>query len=465
MPESFKVFAPLAANFLLSAPPSKDGWECEILASSMIRQANDTTYFDVPKLWWRSVGDLKLPALVKKLQRWLQSQNLPASDEIVKIMLGMIAVRILDGLDLVSVLKEIRDAVRFADVVQIHMLPEEDASDWSGSLEWGGFRLGALDGSKLVYRCKKAKSVRFETQAREMDGVKSIHSPNTKRTLVDWSDVCWRVRSANIKQYGPTLLDYYHHYCSHIFATAMWSELEDAWLLPQALGLHEFNIRDFERMPGGNTWTILSGLGPSAVHSWIGTTANEEFIKLVDLNKTGAAVTRLADRHHFSLLPKSSLFPLIRSVSRSLVRSTSHMVGGRVDESFLFLIIAIEQVFSEKQNTTQAVVSRTSLVTHQFLKLNFQDAQKKVGRLYDSRSKLVHAGVSVTTEDLLDANDLGEAVLKCLLRLACGPHAQEKTLHESWLKRLDYFIAGIEAGKPPSDADLIENGIIDSPTP
>lgn len=465
MPETFKVFAPFAAHLRLSAPSSKDGWECEILASSMIRQANEAAFFDVPELWWRADGDLRLPALTKKLQRWLQSQNLPASDEIVKIMLGMIAVRILDGVDLVSILKEARDTVRSADVIQIHMLPREVSSEWSGSLEWGGFRLGALDGSKLVYRCKKAKSVRFEALAREMDGVKSIQSPITKRSLMDWSDVCWRVRSSNIKRYGPTLLEYYHHYCSRIFAKTMWSDLEDAWLLPQALGLHQFDIRDFERMPGGNTWTILSGLGPSSAHSWIGTTANEDLIKLVDLERTGAAVTRLANRYRFGTLPNSSLFPLIRGVSRSLVRSTSHMIGGRVDESFLFLIIAIEQVFSEKKNTTQAVVSRTSLVTHLFLKLSYQETEKKVGRIYDVRSRLVHGGISVTTEDLLEANDLGEAVLKCLLRLANSAYAQDNNLHEAWLKRLDYLIAGIEAGKPPSDADLIENGIIDSPIP
>jgi hypothetical protein len=465
MPETFKVLAPFAANLRLSAPVSSEGWECEMLASSMIRQANETTFFDVPELWWRAEGELRLSALTKKLQRWLQSQKLPASDEIVKIMLGMIAVRVLDGVDLVSILKEMREAVRSVDVVQIHMLPDDETSEWSGSLEWGGFRLGALDGSKLVYRCRKAKSVRFEAQAREMDAVKSIHSPSTKRALVDWSDVCWKVRSSNIKRYGPTLLEYYHHYCSNIFATAMWSELEDVWLLPQALGLHYFNIRDFERMPGGNTWTILSGLGPSSVHSWIGTTANEKIIRLVDLEKTEATVNRLADRYHFSALPNSSLFPLIRSMSRSLVRSTSHMIGDRVDESFLFLIIAIEQVFSEKQNTTQAVVSRTALVAHRFLKLNYKDAEKKVARLYDGRSKLVHAGESVTPEYLLEANDLGEAVLKCLLRLACGQPALDQNLHESWLKRLDYLVAGIEAGKPPSDADLIENGIIHSPTP
>lgn len=465
MPETFKVFSSLASDFRLSAPSSSDGWECEVLASSMIRQANELAFFDVPKLWWRANGELRLPALMKKLQRWLQSQNLPASDEIVKIMLGMIAVRTMDGVNLVSILQEMQEAVRAVDVVQIHMLSEEDTSEWIGSLEWAGFRLGPLDASKLAYRCRKAKSVRFEAQARELDGVKSVQSPSTKRTFLDWSDVCWRVRSSNIKRYGPTLLEYHHQYCAHIYAAAMWSELEDAWLIPQALGLHHFSVRDLEKMSGSSTWTILSGLGPSSVHSWIGTTANEEVIRRVDLEKTEAAVIRLADHHNFGALPKSSLFPLIRSVSRSLVRSTAHLLGDREDESFLFLVIAIEQVFSEKQNTTQAVVSRTAIVAHRFLNLSYKEAEKKVARLYDARSKLVHAGASVTTESLLEANDLGEIVLKCLLRLSCGPYAQEKNLHESWLKRLDYLIAGIEAGKPPSEADLIENGIIDSPTP
>lgn len=460
-PETFRTFDPLAKNFRLTAPNVRDGWESKTLAPSRVRCSRDSDFFDVPELWWRPAGEVRLQAFTKKLQYWLQTQKLPASDEIVDILTGMVAVRVLDGVSLVSILNEMQDAVRGVDVVQIQMLPEEDTSEWLGSLEWRGFRLGALDSDKLAYKCRKAKAAWFEAQSRKVDGVKSIQSPVTKRTLMDWSSVCWNVRSSNIKRFGPSLIEHYHQYCSRVFASAMWSEFEDAWLLPQSLGLHQFDIPAFQRMPGGNMWTILSGIGPSSAHSWVGSTEDEAPIKVLDLDRIAASLTSLSEKLHFNALQKSSLFPLIQSVSRSLVRSTSHLMGGRQDESFLFLVIAIEQVFSQKQNTTQAIVSRTSLVTHLFLQVNFQEAQKKIRSLYDSRSKLVHAGESVTVEGLLDANDLGEAVLRCLIRLACSPRAEEENLHESWLKQLDYLIAGIEAGIPPSDTSLIETGIID----
>lgn len=466
MNEIVKVFSTFASTLRLSPPVNgEEGWHEEELASMLILQAEATSTFDLPSIWWRDCGELRFTSFHKRLQRWLQSLQVPSSDEVVNVIIGMIAVRIADGLSLATILQELKDAIKYADVTHVHTLPETTNLDWSESIEWSGFRFESLDSSKIVYRCKKAKSDRFERQARGLDGVPSIHSPVLKQLMLDWSDVCWRVKSSNIKKFGPVLLEHYYQLCAKAYTEQMWEKLEDAWLIPQALGLHFFDLATLKNMPGGNTWTCISGLGLLSAISWMGTSFNAEVIRSLDLQQLEKSVKHLSTRYKFEVVEDSSLHPLVRSVSRSLVRSSSHMIGGRKDESFLFLIIAIEQVFSEKQNTTQAVASRTALIAHRFLKLEYYATERKVERLYDVRSKLVHKGINVTTEDLMEANDLGEIVLKCLLRLACGSHAQDKNLHESWLKRLDYLVAGIEAGKPPSDADLIENGIIDSPAP
>lgn len=466
MNEIVKVFGTFASSLRLSPPPAgEEGWHEEELASMPIVQMEGPSTFDLPSIWWRSCGELRFSAFHKKLQRWLQSLQVPSSDAVVNIIIGMIAIRVSDGLSLEAILQELKNTIKKADVTHVHTLSDDTNLDWSNSMEWAGFRFESLDSSKLVHRCRKAKSDRFEKKALELNEVPSIHSPVVKQQMLDWLEVCWRVKSSNIKTFGVAFAEHYLQLCAKDYTEQMWEQLEDAWLLPQALGLHLFDLTTLRSMPGSNTWTCISRVGMSSALSWMGVSFNAELVNSLDLPRLERSIKNLSARYQFEAVQNSTLHPLIRGVSRSLVRSSSHMIGGRKDESFLFLIIAIEQVFSEKHNTTQAVVSRTSLVAHLFLKWSFQEAQKKVSRVYDVRSKLVHGGVSVVTEDLLEANDLGEAVLKCLLRLARSPRGQDQNLHESWLKRLDYLVAGIEAGKPPSDADLIENGIIDSPLP
>jgi len=60
----------------------------------------------------------------------------------------------------------------------------------------------------------------------------------------------------------------------------------------------------------------------------------------------------------------------------------------------------------------------------------------------------------------LAANKLGIAVFRCLMHLCTTGDANKDGFHERWLKRLDLLVAGFEAEKPPSSAEMAENGIL-----
>ena len=151
------------------------------------------------------------------------------------------------------------------------------------------------------------------------------------------------------------------------------------------------------------------------------------------------------------------------------------MMGQRLDESFLLLIIAIEQVFSEREKTTQAVASRTAIAASRAListtpqprstsplSMMFgADSCTKANLRQCLRGFRYSYHGDNPTEDRQAANALGEAVIRCLIRLCLLPGAEEEGFHERWLKRLDYLVAGIEAGKAPSDSELAENGLIE----
>ena len=432
------------------------------LYTPRLNRNGQTDDFTLPEMWYRQETELSMAALEKKLSRWMAVRSLPASDDSLGAVLGILAAMIEDGTDLVSTLTEFETLIRTVDATHLYVLSGLVGSGgWGNQLTWQGFRFERLNGEALVTRCKKAGALLFAASASHLDGAPSFLSPIFKRTTFDFAELFWRRRSPAIQKHGVALLQAYFEAASDLHVDAMWRAIEDAFLLPDALGLHYFNFTELRWLPGAEVWTFYDGLGPDRIHSWIGKLISLHPIKVPKFDQAAIALEELEKRHQFPRLKASPLFPLLESVSRSLARSTGHLLGERVDESFLFLIIAIEQVFSEKEKTTQAVASRTAIVAHRHLGMDYATAKKHVADLYDARSRFVHQGKPATIDDRMSADELGAAVIRCLMRLCLMPAVTAEGFHEGWQRRLDYLVAGIEAGKQPSDADLVENGIID----
>lgn len=465
MPESFQVFSDFVGSFRLTPP--EDAAEYEHIQTSKVswHSIADDRMVYAPEIWFQPHDQLSLAALQKKLSSWLARQGLPSDEESVGLTIVVLALLAEEKTDLVESLKELQRCIKTVDVIHFHVLPSLGGSGWEGTFNWSHFRFERLDASKLGYRCRKADANLLLQKASALDGSPSIRSPIFNRPTLDISDLFWRKQSPLMKAHGIAILQCMFQHTAALFADAMWDALEDALLLPYAISFHLFDLERIRYFPEAQTWTCMTGLGISEKHSWVGCSEFQPRLRIPKLDQAQRLFDKAESRFHFEKLPLSSLSPLITTVSRTLVRGTNHLSSQRIDESFLFQVIAIEQVFSETENTSKVVSSRTSLIAQFHLKQDWQKTFKHVSTVYDKRSRLVHSGKSVTQEDLLDAADLSSTVLRCLLRLALRPESHKEDFHKLWLKRLDYLIAGIEAGKPPSEADLIENGIIDSPTP
>lgn len=464
MPETFKAFSDFASSFRITQPRDCAGFEQVRLSDEAWSSAETGELCPLPEMWYLPHSTLSIDALRTKLSKWLKGLGLATDDEIVGMTLGVIAVLIEDGQDLVTAISHAKDCIKIVEVTHYHVLPALGGDGWEGNLDWQGFLFERLDSQKLIYRCRKAQAPFHEKAVQELDGAPSLKSPVFQRRLMDFAELFWRLKTPAIRRYGKDLLESYLQRSSQLHVDAMWEALEDAFLLPFAIGHHLLNLSQIRFFPESQTWTCYASLGVGGKHSWVGRRDFYLRMQIPHFDQAQRVLDRASNHFHFSELSKSTLFPLVRAVSSSVIRSSNHLSAQRIDESFLFQIIAIEQVFSEKENTTKVISNRTALIVNPMLKLEWGKAVKHVSDLYDRRSKLVHGGKSVSQENLLDAYDLANAVLRCLMRLCLRQESHQEGFHRQWLKRIDHLIAGIEAGKPPSDADLIENGIIDSLT-
>jgi hypothetical protein len=463
MPESFKVFSNFASSFRLTKPRDDGAYE-EANLSSIVWHCAETGEPRVfPSMWYLPASPLSIEALSKKLSKWLTSFGIAVGEDLAGMMLGVVALLIEDGKDLVSALHEIKACIKTVDTVHYHVLPSLSGDGWIGTLDWQGFIFARLDAQKLVYRCQKAQAPNHEKVVRALDGAPAVKSPIFKRAIVDISELFWRHKTPAIRRHRTDILEPYLQQCALLHIDAMWEALEDAFLFPFSVGYHVMNFQNIRSFPEAQTWTVYPHLGIDGKHSWVGRLDFWVKLRIPKFDQTQRVLDRAATKFRFEDFSKSSLCPLLQAVSRSVVRGVNHLSGQRVDEAFLFQIIAIEQVFSETKNTTDAISKRTALVSQSMLQMDWPKTVRHVSEIYGKRSGLVHDGNSVNQDDLLAVAELAHMVLRCLMRLCLRLESHQPGFQKIWLKRLDYLVAGMEAQKQPTEAELIENGIIDPP--
>lgn len=421
----------------------------------------------VPAIWFRPDEKLTPKALQTKLQKWLLRLGVVTDDKITGIVTSILALLSEDGHSLPESLQLLEQHVYEVDVLHWHVLPTLTGDGWQGSLKWEGFQFGRLDAQKLVYRCRKAQAMIHEKAAGALDGAPAVWSPILKRKVMDVGRLFWTLKSPAVQKHGASVLEAYLQCMTRLHVEAMWDTVEDAFLLPFALSYPFINLSALRSPAGAETWTCYSGIGLNGTQTWINRDIHLRTERMPrDLSQVQRLLDRTVQRYQIDQLTTSNLYGLLLQVSRSIARSNTHLWSARSDESFLFLIIALEQVFSEKQNTTKAVTRRTAMVVHRALDLTFEEAEKLAVRLYDRRSRLVHDGeVGVATDDLLPTSDFSAETLRCLARLCAKPESHTSDFHEKWLKKLDYMIAGIDAGSSPTDAALVEAGILELKNP
>jgi len=159
-----------------------------------------------------------------------------------------------------------------------------------------------------------------------------------------------------------------------------------------------------------------------------------------------AALQELQERYAFDSFGSDELDLTLKSYVRMLARARQHTFDGMRDEAVLHLVIALDLLFGERDASTRNVSTRASAACTAAQIMLYPESVRRIGRLYDARSRYVHAGEPFPDEAIAVAEETCAAVLRVLLRLHRRASVEQGSISiASWLAALDFVKAAAAA--------------------
>jgi Apea-like HEPN len=142
-------------------------------------------------------------------------------------------------------------------------------------------------------------------------------------------------------------------------------------------------------------------------------------------------------------------------------RCSSRRTG---EEALLYYVIAFELLFGDRQAIQRSVAERVAVITFTHAKRSFEEQREWVNRIYEGRSRYIHAGENISDEVPLDElYTLAQVVFRCLMRLQAAKPAPidrgEATLN-NWVAVLDYLAKAKIAGLELDETKQLSNAFI-----
>ena len=457
---TFAPFDRLYDSLALSRPENIDGWESERLfepGTAFWLGSEGPTPRPPISLWYRYQDGPTPDALRRKIISWLATSGHAISDKLVTVVLAFSVALHRDYGGPTGLFSELAKLLVTADVRHVAVVQNTDQS-FEGLFSHAGFSYQPLDGTSLAYRCKKAGSATIAGAVAALSGKPSIESPIYKREMIDLPTLCWRKKGSPEVKLLRDLLEQYFQELARAHIDIMWAELERSMLIPSALSGGMVGFSQMKDIPELCYVSTYQNFGIEHSHGHVGVQYQQPRIAIPLPSFVKKKVGDVETLYKISELSSAPFQLLIEGIARSISRSWNHAYAGRLDEAFLFMVIALEQIFSERSATTQAVASRTAVVAHQAIGKSYSDALAYVSRLYDKRSRFVHNAAAVEYEDFENAHEVSTRVLEVLLRFSRerdnSQREDPQAVHSEWIRKIDFIKAAIEAGEN-IDEDLL----------
>lgn len=466
---AFRVFEPLVNSFSLNAPPDAPHWQSRRLVEPLRLASGpgqNVSAASEIRLWFDARVVPGMGAFDRKLSSWLNSLEIVSDQSVVNATLAIIAALSNSGQTLMSQLTALLSSARLADVSHFVILNTNLPDSWMRPLEWNGFEFGPANLNKIEKRCARAGETLDSDALSLLRGRPAVSSPVYRKKVFDLQEFL-PSRLAENSPVGAARLRYeWFKQIAHAHHNQMWADFEERRALLYALGYGFVDGNTFRDYPAQFLIACYLKIRSHSMNEGE-VIFGQPFtrITLPDLAETENAIQQLDALCPSSLFIESALHKEIKAFAMTLCRGTRIAVEGHACESYLHHIIALEQLFSTREKTSQAVASRTAILVYRQLGMTYDDCRKTLLKdHYEARSKFVHSASPIPLELFEPIYNITQCVLRSLLWLAKSEESRSKNFYDNWIKRLDWLIAGHEAGMIPSDNVLDENGIITSDT-
>jgi hypothetical protein len=385
---------------------------------------------------YRAKEGLTLDAIRDRLQKELQRHGHAESEAVAGCILAIATLAHPD--ERMPYLNAILDSNTSASLTQIVVLPTLNEVEYR--VRFGAFTLAALDLKRLRYRTERAGSDYFDKWADRLARRLAIERDHHEVKVIPFPSASQLSRGGRAE---------FHELVDHYFSEVAVRQFDDFWLrwredqeLLNALGAAYFPERLFRYLPGIESVSVFSSIGGTG-RGWVSPGAQMLEVNLAKSDiRVPAALQDLKERYAFETFESDELDSTLKSYVRMLARARQHDFDGMRDEAALHLVIALDLLFGERDASTRTVSARASAACTAAQIADFPEGVQRIARLYDARSRYVHAGQPFPDDVTTIAEETCAAVLRVLLRL----HRRAKVEGDpitiaSWLAALDFVKA------------------------
>lgn len=313
-----------------------------------------------------------------------------------------------------------------------------------------GIKIGRINGNRLSSRCRLAGSDFFHRYEKIYTGRLALEMPETKAKVIKISKtIGFRGQGNEVTKF----LDNYHEKVAQDLMKELWNGIHELQVYAYPFEkevIESENLMEFMGFYGHDHIYVFSDLRDSKT-GWVGCYGR---VLSVQIGSPQAAIHKFdqfQNDYNIAAVRRSSLASLIEAACHLQRSSMAHFRGNRVSDAALYACIVLELFFGEKENVAQKIAGRTAAILHKFLGKEFDDAKKTIERLYDKRSKFVHAGEKVSFEDCESIMEISKEAIRMVIRLAAYPEAQKEDFWEKWKSKADAYPLLLKAGDKTPD--------------
>ena len=132
--------------------------------------------------------------------------------------------------------------------------------------------------------------------------------------------------------------------------------------------------------------------------------------------KIPRVINSLRGEYGFTTFKDNDVHHSLRTFALFLSKARRHELDGRIGEAFLHYVIALDLLFGEQESATCSVTKRAAVVVSRALGMTLPATLKLMNRLYGVRSKYVHRGIEMPSEEVRTVARVCTEVLFALLR-------------------------------------------------
>lgn len=324
-------------------------------------------------------------------------------------------------------------------------------------LKLNDFIIGDIDYKKIEYYCEKMRTTdfhkKYSNSIRGKFGVSREHFKIILLKLDELYKLTSNWDSLN------RLLDIYFLAISREKQKEFYTKFDESQATINLFCHNYYDLKNW--MLGSNFGSFLSiytHIGTNKVSGWVVPYKIKHIIEL-DNSMPKNLIEFNSKQYEFTTFGDNEIDSLFKKFISFCSKAVKYRLEGRLSESLLHYVIALDMLFGEKESSTQSVTQRVAFLVHNQLNYEFDKMVKEIKHYYDLRSKYVHQGAEISEVEGDRIREICIELFKVYLNLHKNKFSSTFN-YIQWLGKIDLGVASVNANEKISDELFLKCGIV-----